>query len=53
MAGRYPLPKDLEYAMLSLSFMMEGLLFYYHLHGRPHMDIQVTHRLAHNLSISQ
>uniref|UniRef100_A0A6A7GB76 Transmembrane protein n=1 Tax=Hirondellea gigas TaxID=1518452 RepID=A0A6A7GB76_9CRUS len=38
---RYPLPADIEYICMSLAYFIEGLLFFYHLHGRPHMDVQV------------
>ncbi|KAL7646431.1 UNVERIFIED_CONTAM: hypothetical protein RMT77_003344 [Armadillidium vulgare] len=38
---RIPLPPDLEYASGILALGMEALLFFYHLHGRPPMDIQV------------
>ncbi|KAB7497900.1 Transmembrane protein 45B [Armadillidium nasatum] len=39
---RIPLPPDLEYASGILALGMEALLFFYHLHGRPPMDIQGT-----------
>lgn len=38
---RLPLPPDVDYASAALAFLAEGVLFYYHLHGRTHMDIQV------------
>ncbi|CAL4082409.1 unnamed protein product, partial [Meganyctiphanes norvegica] len=38
---RVPLPPDLDYVSAVLGFCMEGLLFYYHLHGRAPMDVQV------------
>ncbi|XP_042889365.1 transmembrane protein 45B-like isoform X2 [Penaeus japonicus] len=38
---RLPLPPDVDYASAVLAFLAEGTLFFYHLHGRTHMDIQV------------
>lgn len=38
---KWPLPPQLDYATAALAFSVEGFLFFNHLHGRPHMDIQV------------
>ncbi|KAK3861285.1 hypothetical protein Pcinc_032717 [Petrolisthes cinctipes] len=38
---RLPVPPDLDYVSGLLALVMEGLLFFYHLHGRPPMDVQV------------
>ncbi|XP_070000043.1 transmembrane protein 45B [Penaeus vannamei] len=38
---RIPVPPDMDYVSAVLAFSMEALLFYYHLHGRSHMDVQV------------
>ncbi|XP_047496166.1 transmembrane protein 45B-like [Penaeus chinensis] len=38
---RLPVPPDVDYVSAVLAFMAEGVLFYYHLHGRSHMDIQI------------
>ncbi|RWS00387.1 transmembrane protein 45B-like protein, partial [Leptotrombidium deliense] len=36
-----PLPIDVPYFTLLLAFFGETLLFYFHLHGRSHLDIHV------------
>ncbi|XP_064602130.1 transmembrane protein 45B-like [Liolophura sinensis] len=36
-----PLPRDTEYVTLAMAFMVEGLLFKFHLHGRTQLDILV------------
>ncbi|XP_071540843.1 transmembrane protein 45B-like [Panulirus ornatus] len=38
---RAPLLPDLDFVSAILAFSMEALLFFYHLHGRSHMDVQV------------
>ncbi|XP_064119103.1 transmembrane protein 45B-like [Macrobrachium nipponense] len=38
---RVPIPPDMDFISGVLAFSMEALLFYYHLHGRTPMDIQV------------
>ncbi|XP_053641771.1 transmembrane protein 45B [Cherax quadricarinatus] len=38
---RVPLPPDMDFVAAILAFSMEALLFYYHLHGRSPMDVQV------------
>lgn len=35
------LPEGLDYASALIAFVMEGLLFANHLHGRTHMDVMV------------
>ncbi len=35
------LPPNLDYVTATIGFGVEGFLFFNHLHGRPHMDIQV------------
>ena len=35
------IPKKLDYLSAILAFGMEAFLFHEHLHGRPHMDIQL------------
>ena len=34
-----PLPKGIDYVMMTLAFVVEGLLFKFHLYGRTHMDV--------------
>ncbi|ELT98121.1 hypothetical protein CAPTEDRAFT_128578 [Capitella teleta] len=36
---RFPLPKNIEYVTMTLAFLIEGLLFKFHLHGRDEMDV--------------
>ena len=36
---RVPLPRGIEYAVMSLAFTVEALLFKFHLHGRTTMDV--------------
>ena len=36
---RVLLPKGIEYVMMTLAFIIEGLLFKFHLHGRDEMDV--------------
>ncbi|XP_064615521.1 transmembrane protein 45B-like [Liolophura sinensis] len=36
-----PLPRDTEYVTLAMAFMVEGLLFKFHLHGRSQLDVLV------------
>ncbi|KAK7078816.1 Transmembrane protein 45B [Halocaridina rubra] len=38
---KWPIPKGSDYASAFLGFAMEGVLFYYHLHGRSILDVQV------------
>ncbi|XP_076059222.1 transmembrane protein 45B-like [Oratosquilla oratoria] len=38
---RIPVPPNLDYISAVMAFAVEGLLFYYHLHGRSTMDVQV------------
>ncbi|XP_045604475.1 transmembrane protein 45B [Procambarus clarkii] len=38
---RMPLPPDMDFVSAALALSMEALLFYYHLHGRSPMDVQV------------
>ncbi|CAL4219691.1 unnamed protein product, partial [Meganyctiphanes norvegica] len=38
---QFPFPPDLDYVSAVLAFTMEGLLFFYHLHGRAGVDVQV------------
>ena len=39
---KVPVPHDLDYLSGILAMAMEGLIFSYHLHGRSHMDVQVS-----------
>ncbi|KAL5010582.1 hypothetical protein ScPMuIL_012887 [Solemya velum] len=41
---KMPLPPDMDYVMMVLALMVEGLLFNFHLHGRTELDI-VIHTL--------
>ncbi|RWS04431.1 transmembrane protein 45B-like protein [Dinothrombium tinctorium] len=36
-----PIPPDSEHFTVTLAFFMESLLFYFHLHGRSHLDVHV------------
>jgi hypothetical protein len=36
---RIPMPKHIEYVAMTLAFVVEGLLFKFHLHGRDEMDV--------------
>lgn len=36
-----PLPAGLDFAFASLAFFVEGLLFYFHLDGRPELNVRV------------
>ncbi|XP_064602003.1 transmembrane protein 45B-like [Liolophura sinensis] len=36
-----PLPRNTEYVTLAMAFMVEGLLFKFHLHGRSQLDVLV------------
>jgi hypothetical protein len=36
-----PLPAGLDYAFVSLAFFVEGLLFFFHLVGRPELNVRV------------
>ena len=36
-----PLPAGLDFAFVSLAFFVEGLLFYFHLDGRPLLNVRV------------
>ncbi|CAG7718570.1 unnamed protein product [Allacma fusca] len=38
---KWDLPPKLDYVSAALAFAIEGFLFYFHLHGRSHMDVQV------------
>jgi hypothetical protein len=38
---KWDLPPKLDYISAALAFAVEGFLFYFHLHGRSHMDVQV------------
>ncbi|XP_071523429.1 transmembrane protein 45B-like [Panulirus ornatus] len=38
---RAPLPPDTDYVSALLAFIVEGILFLHHLHGRTEMDIQL------------
>ncbi|KAF2364113.1 Protein of unknown function DUF716 (TMEM45) [Trinorchestia longiramus] len=49
---RYPVPANCDYACTCLAFGMEGLLFYNHLHGRHHMDIQVHLFLVYTIFLN-
>ena len=40
---RWDLPPKLDYVSAIFAFTVEAFLFYNHLHGRSHMDIQVRH----------
>lgn len=35
------IPVGLDHIFLSLAFFVEGLLFYFHVHGRPQLDVRV------------
>jgi len=41
MQRKWDIPPKLDYVSAALAFAVEGFLFFYHLHGRPHMDIMV------------
>ncbi|XP_019641381.1 PREDICTED: transmembrane protein 45B-like [Branchiostoma belcheri] len=43
-AMRAPVPSGIDYVSLSLAYSVEGLLFFYHLHGRIGLDVRL-HRL--------
>ena len=36
-----PLPQDIEYFVGCLAFIVEGVLFKFHLHGRTELDVLV------------
>ncbi|XP_019641397.1 PREDICTED: transmembrane protein 45B-like [Branchiostoma belcheri] len=40
-ALRAPVPSGIDHATLSLACAVEGLLFFYHLHGRTDLDVHV------------
>ncbi|XP_078577869.1 transmembrane protein 45B-like [Branchiostoma floridae x Branchiostoma japonicum] len=40
-ALRAPVPSGIDYATMSLACSVEGLLFFYHLHGRGTLDVHV------------
>ncbi|XP_066277220.1 transmembrane protein 45B-like [Branchiostoma lanceolatum] len=40
-ALKAPLPSGIDFATLSLAVSVEGLLFFYHLHGRTDLDVHV------------
>ncbi|XP_054159615.1 transmembrane protein 45B-like [Oppia nitens] len=48
----YPLPKGCDYLSLSLAIFAEGLLFYFHLHGRTSLDIHVHTLLIISIILS-
>lgn len=39
---QWDVPHNLDYVSAALAFAVEGFLFFYHLHGRSHMDIMVV-----------
>ena len=39
------LPPDLDFITATLSFIVEGFLFAWHIHGRSPMDVQVRHHV--------
>lgn len=38
---RFPLPKDIEYVVGTLAFVVEDVLFMFHLHGRKPLDVLI------------
>ncbi|XP_066277218.1 transmembrane protein 45B-like [Branchiostoma lanceolatum] len=43
-ALRAPVPTGIDYVSLSMAYAVEGLLFFYHLHGRNDLDVRL-HKL--------
>lgn len=50
---RVPFPADLslEYVSLALAYGVEGLLFLFHLHGRPHLDVHIHTLLVYVIGL--
>lgn len=42
--NRFPLPPGTDYVALFFAFVVEGLLFHFHLHGRPPLNV-LTHSM--------
>ncbi|XP_059166387.1 transmembrane protein 45B-like [Physella acuta] len=47
-----PLPPGTDYVAVALAFAVEGLLFYYHLHGREIVDIQIHLLLVYVVALT-
>lgn len=46
---KWPLPEGLEYAVAVMAAMAEVVLFSWHLHGRPDMDVQLHKLLLYTI----
>ena len=46
---KLPLPKGIDYVMMSLAFIIEGLLFKFHLHGRTELDVLIHTLLLYSI----
>ncbi|CAL8071710.1 unnamed protein product [Orchesella dallaii] len=46
---KWDMPPKLDYVTAALAYAVEGFLFYYHLHGRSHMDIMVHMFLVYTI----
>ncbi|KAH8030948.1 hypothetical protein HPB51_012416 [Rhipicephalus microplus] len=46
----FPFPPHTDYVTLLLAVTVEGLLFYFHLHGRPHLDVLVHTLLVYTVA---
>ncbi|XP_077493150.1 transmembrane protein 45B-like [Amblyomma americanum] len=47
---RFPFPPGTDYATLLLAVTVEGLLFHFHLHGRPHLDVLIHTLLVYTVA---
>ena len=47
---RMPLPKGIEYIAMTLAFVIEGLLFKFHLHGRTPLDVLLHTLLLYTIA---
>ncbi|KAL3221481.1 hypothetical protein MRX96_029380 [Rhipicephalus microplus] len=46
----FPFPPHTDYVTLLLAVTVEGLLFHFHLHGRPHLDVLVHTLLVYTVA---
>ncbi|XP_049512506.1 transmembrane protein 45B-like [Dermacentor silvarum] len=48
--NRFPFPMGTDHVTLLLAVTVEGLLFHFHLHGRPHLDVLVHTLLVYTVA---
>ncbi|KAH7933613.1 hypothetical protein HPB49_014372 [Dermacentor silvarum] len=48
--SRFPFPMGTDHVTLLLAVTVEGLLFHFHLHGRPHLDVLVHTLLVYTVA---